>query len=240
MVEKDFETRSLELLADTQAALSSALESITINEADPFQRFKGHSCRYINVQADGYILLRSSGKRDASKTMIRPAIEAMLKILAVQKRPSALFQIAFKEHNDKSKTVNTIAKKRGVDTSAALKKQWNETVEAYKTKYPDHDLIEIEDKELSTKAAAVIAGLPEVYESQFRVYCNPTHGSYIAIMMPRMTDLLDNLTMTDCVLHALEAVLRTAKDIQRSRCAEELVKRRSELGQESSRRSGRS
>src|SRR5438045_5835162 len=100
------ETRSLELLSDLQGELREALNGLGGKQRDGlYDGYLGYTAGHINRAIEGYIYLRTSQRIDASKHLIRTAIEAVIRLQAVRKKPELLFRIAFSEFNEDKKWV---------------------------------------------------------------------------------------------------------------------------------------
>src|SRR6266496_1889736 len=95
------EVQSLDLLSDTQTELHHALSAFGGRQCKGLlQDYRFYTASHINLAAEGYIYLRKSKRIDASKHLIRTAIEAVIRLRAVQKKPELLFRIAFTEFEE--------------------------------------------------------------------------------------------------------------------------------------------
>jgi hypothetical protein len=200
----NFETKSLRLVFDMQQQLTTALKSLTGKQhrglPDTFNVFQAS---HINRASEGYAFLRKSGRVDASKLLIRPAIEATIRLLAVRKQPDLLYRMAYTERLEDRKWMRGPAVKQGIDFDAEDKKKWDDFTKAYAAHFPDHPLVE---EKLWLRDAAVVAGLGPWYDSHYRLYCQFTHAAFRAVVGD-LNDLEphDNRTMALCLLPALEA-----------------------------------
>lgn len=85
------------------------------------------SAGHINRAAEGFIFLRRANRVDASKFLIRPAIEAMIRLEAVKRHPELLFRIAYTERNKDHTWRERAAKRMGTSYDvAAEEQQWND------------------------------------------------------------------------------------------------------------------
>jgi len=74
------ELTSLQLLRDMQAELRDALNALGGRQADGLlQHYPFYSAAFINRAVEGYIYLRESGRFNASKLLVRPALEKIQK-----------------------------------------------------------------------------------------------------------------------------------------------------------------
>jgi hypothetical protein len=103
-VNEDLETMSLKLLCDMCNELSRAVNSLGDKASEGlFDNFNFHSAEYVNQAVEGFIFLRqapSPSRVAASKLLIRPVIEIMFRLVAIQKRPELLYRIAYWESEE--------------------------------------------------------------------------------------------------------------------------------------------
>jgi hypothetical protein len=199
------EARSLQLLSDMQAELSEALNGLGGKQREGlYDGYLGYTAGHVNRAAEGYLYLRTSGRIDASKHLIRTAIEAVIRIQAIRKKPELLFRIAFTEFCEDKKWLRSTA---GPDVGAALSaidKHWTDFKQAYHAKYPGHALVE---EEISLRRTAECAGIDKYYDTHYRLYCRFTHAAFRATTGNlNEFDREDNRTMALCAVSALEAV----------------------------------
>jgi hypothetical protein len=203
---KDIETISLELLCDMRGQLDDALISVKgKNASSILHRFLVGMAIYINQAAEGYILLRKALRIDASKPLIRPAIEAMILIRAVTNDPPLLYRIAYTEVDEHRKWARDLSNKAGKDYDAEEIKKLSDFEAEYSAQFPNHPLLE---KRLSLFDAAKAAfGTEDYYNRYYRLYCKFTHPE-LAVVAGSLNhfDTEDNPAMATCVLCGLEAV----------------------------------
>jgi hypothetical protein len=87
------------------------------------------------VRLKGYVYLRESGRVEASKYLIRTAIEAIIHLQSIRKQPELLFRIAFTEFNEDKKWVRSLQRPDVADAIQAIDAQWAAFVRAYRMKY---------------------------------------------------------------------------------------------------------
>src|SRR4029453_13583641 len=93
------EQEALALLGDIVEEITRALNSLTGKKLNGlFDNYRFWSSKHLHRAADGFAFLRRSGRVDASKFLIRPAIEIAFRLEAVRKHPDLLYRIAFSEH----------------------------------------------------------------------------------------------------------------------------------------------
>src|SRR5262245_8812326 len=99
MLPASVEQESLDLLAAFVAEITEALSSLDGKKHNwLFDNYRFWSSKHLHRAADGFAFLRRAGRADASKFLIRPAIETVLRLQAVKKHPDLLYRIAFSEH----------------------------------------------------------------------------------------------------------------------------------------------
>src|SRR5260370_24238880 len=163
ITDEAIEVQSLELLSDTQAELHHALSAFGGKQSEGRREdYQFYTASNINYAAEGYIYLRKSQRINASKHLIRTAIEAAIRLRAVQKKPELLFRIAFTEFKEDKKW------------AGSLPEDWTDFKRAYQAKYPEHPLVE---KKLSLRRAADCADTEIYYDSAYRLYCRYTHAA---------------------------------------------------------------
>lgn len=202
----DPEAQLLQLLSEMLRQLADALNSLAGKQRNGlWDGFLGFSAVHINRAGHGYLHLRQSSLVDASKLLIRPALETMLRILAVRAKPSLLYRIAFTEWSEDRKLARAAAKRSGQECDTEFQQAWTDFRAAYARQLPDHEL---QEAALSAFEASEVAGIGGIYDSAYRLYCQFTHGALRATTGDlSSTDMCDTRTMAFCVLSALEAVM---------------------------------
>jgi hypothetical protein len=199
------EVSSMKLLCDMQGELAEALQSLTGKQSNGLlDHFLVFLARYIDRAVDGYTVLRKASRVDSSKLLIRPAIEAMIRALAVQKQPELLYRIARTERMEFSRMARPIAVKAGRDYDTGDEKAWNVFKQKYVAHFPKHKLV---DKELKLSDAAEIAGIKSYYDRAYRFYCPFVHAAFRPRTLDAHTDSIDNWTMATCACGGLEIVV---------------------------------
>jgi hypothetical protein len=202
------EVQSLELLSDTQTELHHALSAFGGRQSEGLlEGYRFYTASHINLAAEGYIYLRKSERIDASKHLIRTAIEAVIRLRAVQKKPQLLFRIAFTEFNEDKKWARSLLEREVSGAITAIENKWTDFKQAYQTKYPEPPLVE---EELSLRGAAECAGieLERYYDSAYRLYCRYTHAALRATSGSlNKFDRHDNRTMTLCALGGVDTLV---------------------------------
>ena len=196
----------MELLCDVRRQLDDALTSLRGRRASSMlDNFLVGMAIYINQATESYILLRKASKTDGSRLLIRPAIEAMIQILAVRKYPPLLYRIAYTEADEHGRWACFPSIKAGKDYDAEETKKLSGFKREYMAQFPEHTLV---DQRLSLPEAAEAAlGDKGYYDRFYRLYCKFTHPGLAAIagsLDHFATE--DSPTMAACVFCGLEAV----------------------------------
>lgn len=199
------EIASLELLCEIQQHLRHALNSLGGKQSGGLlDHYLFFMAVHINRATEGYVLLRQASRLDASRLLIRPAIEAMVRILATRANPSLLYRTAYTERVEDRKWVRPWAIKAGRDYDTKDEKAWKEFTKKYVAEFPAHKL---EEKELRLIEAATSAGAQSYYGSHYRLYCRFTHVAFgAAAGSLDDTHTEDNGAMAACAYCGLDAV----------------------------------
>jgi hypothetical protein len=202
------EQRSLTLLCDIQQELANALNSVGGKQSrGALDNYYFHSADRVNRAAEGFIFLRKSGRIDASKFLVRPLIETMFRVEAIQKKPELFYRIAYSETIvEDPKWFDSAANRAGVtfDKDAHSKRFAKFKAELSK-QLPN---VNLKDEYISVWEIAEVAGFAGYYDSHYRTYCRYTHGALSAMggFLTDLTDPEDNRTMGLCTWSALNGL----------------------------------
>jgi hypothetical protein len=203
---EDPESELISLLGDLQTELATALNSLAGKYPRAIgDRYHLNAGGYINRAAEGYLLLRTRGRIDASKLLIRPAIEAMIRVQALRNKPELLYDIAYSEALEDKKWFRPAAVKYGIELSEKVAPDWEKFETAYKAQFPNAAMTK--DK-FTLYAAAKAAGLLNYYDTYYRMYCQYTHAALRATggYLDDLADPEDTRVMIFCTYCALSAV----------------------------------
>lgn len=197
------EQQTLDLLRDTQTELRDGLNALGGQQAEGLlEKYRFWTTSHINRTAESYLYLRSSGRIDASKNLLRPAIEAVFRLQALRKQPDLLFRIAFGEFEEDRKWLRLTTAPDNLTAQPAIESQWLHFKTAYALKYPDQLLVE---ESLPLRSAAQYAGLEGYYDTHYRLYCRFTHAAFRAVTGNlNEFESHDNRTMILCALAGVE------------------------------------
>jgi len=199
------ELTSLQLLQDMQAKLRDALNALRGRQADGLlQHYIFYSAAFINRAVEGYIYLRENGHFNASKLLVRPALEAFILVQAVRKKPELMFRIGFTEFQEDKKYVSLSNRPNIKNALQSIERRLQEFRQAYHSKYPEHSLTE---EKLNLWSAAKSVGLDGYYDSHYRFYCRFTHAAFRASTGDLNDfEVEDNPTMTRCAFAAVDSL----------------------------------
>lgn len=149
---------------------------------------------------------------DASKLLIRPAIEAMIRVQALRKKPDLLYQIAYSESLEDKKWFRpaAVAVKTEYDDEADPP-GWAEFEGRYKEAFPN---AEPKREKLTLFDAAKVVGLEKYYNTHYRMYSQYTHAALRATAgySHELSDSEDTRTMIVCAFAALDATAAIGAD----------------------------
>ena len=192
------EIEFLKLLKELQPVFVKALNSLDGKKpSDAGTSYLGRIAKTVNRASNGYLWLRESGRMDASKLLIRPALEALFCGIAAINNKDFLFRKAYSEWEEDKKL---FAK------DAVGKKDADEYLKHLQTQFRKHNpAFPVSLKTISIRDTAEMAELLTVYEYSYRVYCKYTHSAMRAVSgnLDQVTDLNDTPTIVWCVLHML-------------------------------------
>ncbi len=195
-----------QLVCDMQTELRDMLNALGGKQGDGLvEHYQFYTAGHINKALEGYVLLRLNGRVAASKHLIRPVLEGVIRVTAVRKSPDLMFRIAFSEFEETRKWVRPFNEGQGIDGLQEIDRQWSEFESAYVQKYPEHNCIK---KKLTLRCAAENAGIDSYYDSHYRLFCLFTHGAFRATTGD-LEDFEpeDNRTMALCAFAILDCLV---------------------------------
>lgn len=168
--------------------------------------FNCYSATHIDRAADAYVLLKQANREEALPLLIRPAMEAMFRLLAVRSSPNVLYRLAYHEHLQDKKWATPFAPD-GVDSISFFANKWSDFAKLYAEQFPDYDL---SSQDISLRQVAELAGIAPYYDSHYRLYCQHTHAA-LSACAGYLTEFHteNDRTMAACIICALEAVVST-------------------------------
>lgn len=169
------------------------------------EAYKAYCAVLINRSTAGFLCLKKSGLDYSARMLLRPAMEAMLKLLAVKQEPPLLYRIARYEHEQDEKWARPFSPSGKDVHDDAFKQKWEKFKKDYQQAFPTHPLI---DSSIDLRSLAAKAKVDPYYDSHYRLYCQFTHATLRA-----STDDLeefsgeDERTVAATLIVAIEAVL---------------------------------
>lgn len=193
-----FEVQFLEFLKELQTILVNALNSLGGKKPSDFgSSYLGRVAVTVNRTSDGYLWLRESGRMDASKFLIRPALEAVFCGTAAMMNKEFLFRKAYSEWEEDKKLFATdaISRNEADDCLERLKRKFQENAPDYPVKC----------KTIKVREIAEMAGLSLAYDEHYRIYCRFTHSAMRSVSgnLNQVTDSKDTHVIVWCVLMML-------------------------------------
>lgn len=193
------EIEFLKLLEELQQILVNAINSLGgKTPAEAGSSYLGRIVVTVNRASDGYLWLRKSGRMDASKFLVRPALEAVFCGAASMKDNRFLFRKAYSEWEEDKKL---FAK------DAMGKKEADEFLKSFQAQFQKHNPnYPPNPTNIKIREVAEMAELLPVYDHAYRVYCKFTHSAMRAVSgnLDQGTDLYDTPTVVWCVLFMLK------------------------------------
>ena len=194
----------IQLLAEMHAELAAGLAGINPTALTGVARYFHPTCAGIADLAAGFLTLKQAGHIHAARVLIRTFIEATLKIGTVYEKPSALYRIAFTEHVGDGQFLTAADENKIVVTPGMIDAKWAQTKPALASLCPDEQL---KDAAISAETLGKWSKMPDLYNFQFKLYCNYTHATLRAHVSPEHFDPeLDYLTVSQCLFTALVVV----------------------------------
>ena len=200
-MQTDNENILLDALAASQSVLGAGINSIKQTEG-VLHTFLYTQAVNINRVAGGYIKLRGHGMRDAQKYLVRPALEAALKIAAIEKQKEALFRVVYTEMNDNRDYAVDEPMQHVHDYH--FYKQVKSFSQFYNSTFPSHDQ---QQKAIKLHELARIGDTVVLYRTFYRLYCNYTHSTFTAAAFNISSTLKDDTIVAHCIGVAIGAVV---------------------------------
>ena len=207
------ESPVLELLSSLEAQLTHALNSLEGKTPKVIaDRYFVQTASHIHKAIDGYLVLRKEERIDSSKLLVRPAIEAMIRVQALRAKPEIFYQLAYSERLEDHKWFRPAAAKAGI----AYDKDpdppgWSKFEDAFREEFPG---VALKKDRLTLRDAAVAAGLEQYYDSHYRLYCQYSHAALRAMggYSDDLSDPEDSRTMVLCAFAGLSAIVPLGAD----------------------------
>jgi len=197
------EEQSLTLVEDFVHELTDAIQSLSGKRPDTLRaNYRLWSSKHLYHAAGGFTFLRRSQLVDASKFLVRPAIEMMIRLEAARQHPDLFYRIAHSEHLQ-DKHLLRIAGRQ--ELQARSDKIWERFNDAFAKEFPTISIPNVDDR-LTIEYLAEKAELKPFYDSHYRIYSRYTHGALHASTgnLDEATDPEDNRIIAICALVSLD------------------------------------
>ena len=204
---------AMALLSEIQPAIAVALNSLggkmTKGVEDLYYLY---ASSHINTAVDAFILLRREHRIDGARLLVRPALEAMLRLQAVRAKTYLLYRVLLREALEADKWFGSVARRHGVDyTRVCDRDEW----QAFKNRcVAQFGADKLEDSPLDSYGAAAAIGVEAYYDSHYRGYCQYTHEALEAVSgsLDELTDPEDTRVMLHSAMVALDALVDVGAD----------------------------
>lgn len=194
----------VQLLAEMHAELAAALAKVDSKALTGVKKYFHPTCSGISELGSGFLTLKKTGNTHAARVLIRTCVEATLKVGAVYEKPSALYRIAFTEHVGDRQFLTAADENNIIVTPGMIDAKWSKIKSVLSSLFPDEQL---KDAAISAETLGQWSKMPDLYNFQFKLYCNYTHGTLRAHATPEHFDPeLDYLTVAQCLFTALVVV----------------------------------
>jgi hypothetical protein len=182
----------IQLLTEMHAELAAALAGVDPKPLTSVKKYFHPTCSGISELGSGFLTLKKEGNTHAARVLIRTCIEAALKI------------IAFTEHVSDRQFLTAADENNIIVTPGMIDAKWAKTKSALSSLFPGEQL---KDAAISAETLGQWSKMPDLYNFQFKLYCNYTHAALRAHAAPEHFDPeLDYLTISQCLFTALVVV----------------------------------
>lgn len=198
------EQTRLQLLTEMQAELSAGLASVVPKSLSGVKRYIHPTCLSISDIVSGFLTLKKAGNVHAARVLVRTCIEATLKVCTVYEKPQALYRIAFTEHVGDVQFLTAADENKIIVTPGMVDAKWAGVKAVLSSLFPDEQL---KDAPISAETLGQWSKMPDLYNFQYKLYCNYTHATLRAHATPELFDPeLEYLTLSQCLFAALVVV----------------------------------
>jgi hypothetical protein len=106
---------AMALLSELSPAISVALDSLGGKMTNGVEDlYYLYASRHINIAVDAFILLRREHRIDGARLLVRPALEAMLRLQAVRVKKYLIYRVLLGEAREADKWFGGVARRHRV------------------------------------------------------------------------------------------------------------------------------
>jgi|GEM_PF-2210088 len=199
---------TMALLCDIEPAISDALNvlgsQITKRIEDMYYFY---AAKHIHDALDAFIVLRAQHRLDGSRLLVRPALEAMLKLRAVRAKPELLHRALLADNKELDKWFSSVARRHNLPyTPISERTEWAAFRERFALQFGAENLENVTI--LTAYDAAKAIGVEAYYETHYRGFSHYTHGLLEAISgaLDEFIDPEASRVMLQSAITALDAV----------------------------------
>jgi hypothetical protein len=194
----------IQLLTEMHAELAAGLAEIDPRNLIGVKKYFHPTCSGLANLGAGFLALKKTENTHAARVLIRTCIETALKVGTVYEKPPALYRIAFTEHVGDRQFLIAADENNIVVTPGMIDAKWAKTNSALSSLFPGEQL---KDAAISAETLGEWSKMPDLYNFQFKLYCNYTHATLSAHATPEhINPELDYLTVAQCLFTALVVV----------------------------------
>ncbi len=194
----------VQLITEMHTELANALAGIDSKTLTGIRKYFYPTCSGISELGSGFLTLERAENTHAARVLIRTCIEATLKVGTVYEKPSALYRIAFTEHVGDRQFLTAADENGIIVTPGMIDAKWAKIKSSLSSLFPSEQL---KDAPISAETLGQWSKMPDLYNFQFKFYCNYTHATLRAHATPEHFDPeLDYLTVSQCLFTALVVV----------------------------------
>jgi len=207
------EVVGMALLSELQPAIATAIVCL---RGKPQKRvedlFYFYACDHINTAVDGFIILRRDHRIDGARLLVRPALETMLRLMAVCAKPHLVYRVLFDEAGEHDKWIGAVAKRHDEPYTPVIDRdEWRKFKATCASQFGADKLM---DAPFSAYDAAAAIGAEAYYDSRYRAYCQYTHGALEAVSgnLDEPIDPEDSRVMLTSAMTALDVLVDMGAD----------------------------
>lgn len=214
---------TMELLAETEPAISNALNGLGDHMTKRIEdMYYFYAAKHIHDTVDAFIVLRDEHRLDGARLLVRPALEAMLKLRAVRSKPELLYRALLADNRELDKWFSSVARRHNVAYTPIVERaQWADFKARCVGQFGAENLDD--DTPLSAYDAAKAIGIEHYYDTHYRGFGHYTHGLLEAIS-GSLNELIDpeaSRVILQSAKTALEALNHLGADIPNLKSLEE-------------------